>query len=501
MGEKYTALLERLQDVKNLENAGAILDWDMNTKMPPQGAEARGAQLSTISKIHHELFTADETLALLEAAAEELADADPDSDEARMIQVVRKDFDDARKLPAKFVAEFSALTVKAHQSWAEARANNNFAHFLPDLERIVEMSQQKAEYLGYDAHRYDALLQEFEPSLTTADVKGIFDGHKAQLIDLIQAVSEVADRVDDAPVHQAFDVVKQREFGEMVAAAIGYDFTRGRLDESVHPFSTSFSKNDSRITTRYDANWLNPALFGTMHECGHSMYEQGVGDSLDGTLLGNGTSLSVHESQSRTWENMVGRSKNFWHWAYPKLQAQFPGQFDDISLDDFYKAINKVSPSYIRVEADEATYNLHIMLRFEIEQKIIGGEVAVKDIPAMWNSMFNDFLGITPPNDSEGCLQDIHWSMGGFGYFSTYALGNLLGAQYYNQALKDAPSIPDDIRAGNFATLLKWQNANIHQHGRKFNTKELTQRITGEGINSQPYIDYLVAKFSDVYGL
>lgn len=501
MGEKYDALITRLADISNLDNAMMVLEWDLNTKMPEKGADARGQQLSTIAKIHHEMLVADETLALVDAAAAELADADPDSDEARMVQVARKDVTDARKVPASFVAEFAALEVKSHHAWANARENNDFSAFAPSLERIVEMSRQRAEYLGYDGHPYDALLQLYEPSLTTAEVATIFDGHKGGLIELIQAVSEVADRVDNAPVHQAFPIEAQRAFGTMVATAIGYDFERGRLDESVHPFSISFSKNDARITTRYDENWLNPALFGTMHECGHAMYEQGVADALDSTLLGNGTSLSVHESQSRTWENQVGRSRDFWTWAYPKLQEQFPGKFDGLSLDDFYKAINRVSPSLIRVEADEATYNLHIMLRFEIEQRIIGGDVAIKDIPELWNSMFNDFLGITPPNDTEGCLQDIHWSMGGFGYFSTYALGNLLAAQYYQKALADNPTMQEDIRAGKFSTLLRWQNENIHQHGRKFNTKELTQRITGGPIDSTPYLTYLTAKFKDVYGI
>lgn len=501
MGQKYDALLARLRDVNNLGQATAVLHWDMETQMPPGGAAARGAQMATLSRISHELFTSDETGQLLEDAAAEIDSAEYDSNEASMIRVVQQDYEDATKLPTDFVAEFTQLTSDAHHSWVEARAKDDFSIFESDLQRIIEMSRQKAEYLGYESNPYDALLQEYERSLTSAQVKALFDGHKQDLIDLVAAVSDVKDGVDDAMLHQDFPTADQRAFGEMVAQAIGYDFQRGRLDVSVHPFSTSFSKNDSRITTRYDEQWLNPALFGTMHECGHSMYEQGVSDDLEGTMLGDGTSLSVHESQSRTWENLVGRSKGFWQWAFPKLVEQFPAQFDGVDAESFYKAVNKVSPSLIRVEADEATYNLHIMLRFEIEQAIIKGDIPVKQIPEAWNSMFNEFLGVTPPNNAQGCLQDIHWSMGGFGYFSTYALGNLLSVQYYNQAVQDVPSIPDDIASGNFGTLLAWSNENIHRHGRKYDTNELTKRVTGEAISSTPYIAYLKQKYSEIYGL
>ncbi|MEM6527746.1 MAG: carboxypeptidase M32, partial [Chloroflexota bacterium] len=485
----------------NIGHAEAVLHWDMETQMPEGGAEARGSQLTTLSRIRHEMFTSDATGDLLEQAASEMAEADYDSKEASMIRVVQRDFEDETKLPTEFVAEFTGLVAKAHHSWVKAREASDFSIFQEDLGRIVEMSRQKAEYRGYDENPYDALLQEYEPSMTSAQVKALFDGHKQDLIDLVAAISEVADRVDDSVVHQPLPAENQRAFGEVVAEAIGYDFHRGRLDESVHPFSTSFSKNDSRITTRYDDGWLNPALFGTMHECGHAMYEQGIADDLEGTMIGSGTSLSVHESQSRTWENLVGRSMNFWQWAYPRLVEYFPHQFQQVDVTTFYRAINRVAPSLIRVEADECTYNLHIMLRFEIEQAIIRGDIPVAEIPQTWNDMFKEFLGITPSNDAQGCLQDIHWSMGGFGYFSTYALDNLLSAQYYNKALQDVPSIPDDIAQGNFETLLTWSNENIHQHGRKYDTNELTRRVTGEDITSKHYIAYLKGKFTDLYRL
>ncbi|MEL6271750.1 MAG: carboxypeptidase M32 [Chloroflexota bacterium] len=501
MGEKYEALVSRLKDINNIGQAEAVLHWDMETQMPEGGAEARGDQLTTLSRIRHEMFTSDATGELLEQAAGEMADADYHSNEASLIRVVQQDYEEETKLPTEFVAEFTGLVSRAHHSWVKARAASDFSIFAQDLGRIVEMSRQKAEYRGYDENPYDALLQEYERSMTSAQVKALFDGHKQDLIDLVAAIKDVADRVDDTVVHQPLPVENQRAFGEVVAEAIGYDFNRGRLDESVHPFSTSFSKTDARITTRYDDGWLNPALFGTMHECGHAMYEQGIADDLDGSMIGTGTSLSVHESQSRTWENLVGRSMNFWQWAYPRLVEYFPHQFQHVDVTTFYRAVNRVAPSLIRVEADECTYNLHIMLRFEIEQAIIRGDIPIAEIPQTWNDMFNEFLGITPPDDARGCLQDIHWSMGGFGYFSTYALGNLLSAQYYNKALQDVPSIPDDIAQGNFATLLAWSNENIHQHGRKYDTNELTQRVTGEDITSRYYIAYLKEKFGDLYGL
>ena len=502
MGEKYDALVKRLQDVHNLGRAAAILNWDMETQMPPEGAAARGSQLETLSRIHHQMFTADETAALLANAKSEVDTNDYDSVEASMIRVVEKDFEDATKLPTEFVAEFSALTAKAHHTWKHAREESDFSIFQADLERIVEMSRQRAEYLGYESDNpYDALLYEYESSLKTADVQAIFDGYRSELVELVAAISEVKDRVDDSPTRRDFDIDQQWAFSRFVSTAIGYDYDRGRIDEAVHPFSTSFSKHDSRITTRFNPQWFNTGVFGTMHESGHSMYEQGVADVLEGTMLGRGTSLSVHESQSRTWENLVGRSRGFWGWAYPKLQEYFTGVLDDVDVDTFYKAVNKVSPSFIRVDADECTYSLHIMLRFEIEQRMIKGDVAVKDVPDMWNTMFEEYLGLTPPNDSLGCLQDIHWSMGGIGYFSTYALGTILSLQYYNTAVAQVPSIPQDVTNGKFDTLREWLNTNIHAHGRKYDTRELTKRVTGSDIDSKPYMAYLTEKFSEIYGL
>lgn len=501
MGEKYDALCAHLKDIVNVNTAASILEWDQQVNMPAAASAARASQLATLARIGHEMFVSDTTARLLEEAAQEVADMPYDSEEASMVRVVKQDFDDEIKLPTELVGQLTEATALAHEIWAQARANNDFAAFRPALERVVELTVKKAECLGYQEHPYDALINEFERGMTTARVKEIFDEHKPALIKLIADIQQVADRVSDDVLRQEFDIEKQRAFGVEVVKAYGYDFSRGRLDVAVHPFETRFASNDVRITTRYNVNWLNPALFGTMHESGHAMYEQGVAASLDGTPLGRGTSLAVHESQSRMWENMVGRSKGFWQWALPRLQAMFPAEFGDVDLDTFYRAINKVQPSYIRVEADEATYNLHIMLRFELESEMVAGKLSIADLPKEWNDRFEAFLGITPPTDTLGVLQDIHWSSGLIGYFPTYALGNLLAAQYYAKAVEARPSIPDDIANGKFDTLRTWLNENIHQHGRKFTSDELTRRVTGESIQSHDYLTYLQTKFSEVYGL
>jgi len=501
MGEKYQQLATHLADIHNLNMAGAILSWDQQTHMPPGGAEARAAQLSTLARLSHELFTDTKTARLLDEAAGELDGADYGSMEASMVRVVRQDYEDATKLPSEFVAEQTRVTTLAHEVWAKARASNDFKSFQPTLERIVELARQQAEYLGYKDHPYDALLNLYERGMTTAKVREIFDGHKPQLVELIAAVGRNEGRVSDAALRQEFDIEKQRQFALDVVKAFGFDFERGRQDIAVHPFCTHFSRSDVRITTRFNQDFLNPALFGMMHEAGHGLYELGLDPSLDGNMLAGGTSLGVHESQSRMWENIVGRSRGFWSWALPRLKAIFPTQLGNVDLDTFYRAINKVQRSFIRVEADEATYNLHIMLRFELETELLAGQVKVADLPKVWNERFEAYLGIAPPNDTLGVLQDVHWSSGLIGYFPTYALGNLLAAQYYKQALAQHPTIPDEIAEGKFDTLLHWLRENIHQYGRKFTSDELTRRITGESIQSRDYIQYLQTKFGEIYGL
>ncbi|NWF69516.1 MAG: carboxypeptidase M32 [Chloroflexi bacterium] len=500
MAEKYQQLLARLADVQNLNKTAAVLGWDQQTQMPPGSAEPRAHQLELLARLSHEMFVSEETARLLQDAAAEVAGAPYDSVEASMIRVVQQDYDDQVKLPTSLVSEIARVTTLAHEVWAKARANNDFLSFRDTLEKIFDLAQQAAQHLGYKEHPYDALINQFERGITTAQVKQIFDEHKPALVELVHAIGKHDSAVSDALLHQDFDVEQQRKFSVEVATAIGFDFQHGRLDTAVHPFCTNFGREDVRLTTRFDPKYIGSALFGTMHEAGHGMYEQGSGAELEYTPLSGGTSLAVHESQSRMWENMVGRSKGFWQWALPKAQQYFP-QLARVDVDTFYKAINKVKRSFIRVEADEATYNLHIMLRFEIETGLLEGKIKVADLPEEWNARFESYLGVVPPNDTLGVLQDVHWSSGLIGYFATYALGNMLAAQYYNRALQAHPGIPDEIASGKFDTLLGWLRSNIHEHGRKYTSDELTRRITGESIQSRDYIQYLQTKYSALYGL
>lgn len=499
MGANYEALLAHLADIQNLDDAASVLSWDQETVMPEGGTQARAHQIATLSRIRHEMLISDKTPYLIEAASEEIDLNDYASDGVSMLRIAQSDYELAAKLPAKFVADQDLTYALAHEVWAKARAQNDFSIFEDTLKRIMDMARQEAAYRGYNEHPYDALLNKYERGMTASQVHSIFEAHRPALVDLIARIS-AAPQVDDSCLHLHFDIEKQKEFGLKTVQAFGFDFKRGIQAISVHPFCTNFSKNDVRMTTRFEENFLNPALFGLMHEAGHGMYEQGSADSLEGTILRGGTSLGVHESQSRMWENIVGRSKGFWSWALPQLKETFP-QLKNVSLDEFFKAVNKVSPSYVRVEADEATYNLHIILRFEIEKDLLSGELAVKDLPEVWRTRFTEYLGVTPPNDALGVLQDVHWSLGLIGYFPTYALGNLLSVQYYNQALKDCPTIPSDIANGKFDTLLTWLNQNIHQYGRKFTGAELTRQITGGDISPDAYVAYLNEKYSAVYGL
>lgn len=501
MGEKYQALLHHLMDIRNVNRAEALLGWDQQVNMPPGGAKGRASQVATLARIGHELLTDEKTDMLLKEAKLELGDLPYDSDEASTIRVMREDYRENTCIPADLVAEHAEATALGHNIWKEARAKNDFALFAPILTRILDLTRRMADYIGYPDHPYDALLGQYERGMTSKEVKHLFDEHKPPLVKLIAALKDRADHVSDAVLRRDYDIDKQRDFCVQIASAFGYDFNRGRIDVATHPFAITFNQGDVRITTRYNKNYLNPAIFGTMHEAGHAMYEQGVSPTLENTPMSRGASLGVHESQSRMWENLVGRSKGFWVWAYPQLQATFPESLADVSLDQFYAAINKVGQSFIRVEADEATYNLHIMLRFELELEMVAGNIPVENLPKEWNERFEAFFGIVPPTDTLGVLQDVHWSSGLIGYFPTYALGNMLAGQYYKRALHDHPEIPAEIERGKFDTLLKWLNVNIHQHGRKFTPAELTQRITGERIQSSEYMAYLQAKYGEIYGV
>ncbi len=497
---KIQRLKTLLGEVVDLQRAAAVLGWDQETYMPPGGAAQRGQQLATLSRLAHVKFTSDEIGALLEDLAPYAAQLDPDSDEARLIKVTRRDYDKATRVPPDLVAEMSRAASEGQVAWREARAAADFSKFRPYLERLVDLKRAYARLFAPYDHIYDPLLDDFEPGMKTAEVQAIFEALRPQQVELIQAIAE-RPQVEDGFLYQTFDEQDQWDFGVEVITCFGYDWQRGRQDKSAHPFTTSFGMGDVRITTRLDPNNLATALFGTLHEGGHALYEQGLDPALDRTPLARGASLAIHESQSRLWENLVGRSRAFWEFFYPRLQERFPAQLGNVSLEAFYKGINKVQPSLIRVEADEATYNLHIMLRLELEIALLEGSLEVKDLPEAWNERMQAYLGLTPPDDAQGVLQDIHWSMGALGYFATYALGNLISVQWWEAIQQDIPDLEDHLRRGEFAPLLTWLREKVHRHGAKFEPQELVRRVTGQGIQAEPYLRYLRTKYGEIYGL
>ena len=499
MEQRIQKLRSLLEEISDLNYISALLGWDQQTYMPPGGAEVRGNQLALVGRLAHERTTSAELGKLLDELIPYVTNMDPDSDDARLVKVTVHDFAKATRVPSTYIVAFAKATTLAQQAWKEARQKSDFAIFRPHLEKIVDLRRQYASFFPDFDHPYDALLDDFEPGMKTADVKVIFEDLRLKQLELIKAIA-ARPQVDNSFLHQPFDVTRQWKFGEEVITKFGYDWRRGRQDKSAHPFTTEFGINDVRITTRVDPEYLNSMLFGTMHECGHGLYGQGMAPNLERTGLDRGASLAVHESQSRLWENLVGRSLPFWEYFYPRLQEVFP-QLSGVPLVKFYQGINKVQPSLIRVEADEATYNLHIMLRFDIEIALLEGTMAVKDLPAIWNAKMDEYLGVTPPDDATGVLQDVHWSGGLIGYFSTYALGNLISAQLWEKINQDIPDLSEQIRAGRFEALLAWLREKIHRHGAKFEPQELIQKVTGARIDAAAYVGYLTKKYGEVYNL
>ncbi len=500
MQNKIKELKSILGEVSDLNYASAVLGWDQQTYMPSGGAEGRGRQLATLARLAHIRFTSDEVGQLLEDLEPYAEQLPADSDDARLIKVTRREYDKSTKVTSEWVSDFANETTLGQSVWEKAREKSDFSMFQPNLEKIIALRRQYAEFFAPYDHVYDPLLDDFEPGLKTAEVKEIFDNLRPKQVELIQAISEKP-QVDDSFIHLEFPDQKQWDFGEKVISDFGFDWNRGRQDKTAHPFTTSFGLDDVRITTRVITNLGGSALFSTMHEAGHAMYEQGFPASLGRTPLANGASMAVHESQSRMWENLVGRSYAFWTYYYPILQAFFPSQLGNVDLETFYKGINKVEPSLIRVESDEATYNLHIMLRLELEIAMMEGSLAAKDLPEAWNDRMNSYLGITPQNDRVGVLQDVHWSGGMIGYFPTYALGNLVSTQLWESIQKDLPDLEEQIAKGHFGELLGWLRDKIHRHGAKFEPQELVQQVTGSKIDAASYVRYLNKKYKAIYNL
>ncbi|PEN13545.1 carboxypeptidase [Longibacter salinarum] len=500
MSTALADLKSRLGQIEDLKAAANVLSWDQETYMPPGGAEARAYQLSTLQTLAHEKFVADKTGELLNHAEEEVNGADPLSTDASLVRVTRRDYERDRKLPASLVSEISKTVSEAKEAWKKARAADDFDIFAPLLRRIVELNVEKAEAIGYEDEPYDALLDEYEPGMRTATVVDTFRDLRDDLVPIVDAIAS-SEQVDNAVLHGTYPIKQQKSFGQSVIRDLGYDFDRGREDVSAHPFTTSFSIGDVRLTTRYDESFFPAAFFSTLHEAGHGLYEQGIDPSLDRTPLADGTSLGMHESQSRLYENLVGRSRTFWSHYFDDLQNAFPEAVGDTDLDTFYRAINRVEPSLIRVESDEVTYNLHIMLRFELERGLIDGRIDVDDLPDLWREKMNDYLGVVPETDADGVLQDVHWSLGAIGYFPTYALGNLMSVQLMNTIREELSDVDGDLANGRFGPLLDWLRENVHEHGRKLTAPQLLERVTGEGLSADPWIEYVRSKFGDLYDL
>jgi len=493
-------LRRRLREIADLDAVGAILSWDQATYMPKDGAEARSRQGALISRLSHERMTDIELGRLLDGLAGYAESLPGESDEARLIAVARRDFEKAIKVPVDLVERWSALCSAGYDVWKRARPNDDFAAVRPYLEKQLDLSREYAALFAPYRHIIDPLIDNLDEGLTWDVVQSLFSQLRRQLLPIVEHVCGQPP-ADDACLHAGFPEAAQVDFSLAVARAFGYDLDRGRLDETAHPFCTKFSAGDVRITTRVRSDDLGDALFSTLHEAGHALYELGVAPELAGTPLGRGTSMGVHESQSRLWENVVGRSLDLWRHFYPALRKSFPSALADVPVETFHRAINKVERSLIRTDSDELTYNLHIIVRCDLEVELLEGRLAVKDLPEAWRGRYRSDLGVSVPDDRNGCMQDVHWYSGAIGgAFQSYTIGNVLSAQFYAAALRAHPEIPQEIAAGEFGILRAWLGQNLYRQGRKFGADESVRRATGEGMTIEPYIAYLREKYGALYG-
>lgn len=485
--EKLKQLSAEIFDLRSIMQ---LLAWDQEVHMPRGAAPDRAYQLSTLSTIIHQKETAKELGELLHQAEQESVLSVEDR---ALVRVMKRSYEQSTKLPEAFVAEFTKLTSQSVQAWAEARQKSDFAIFAPLLAKVVEMTKQQTEYLGYEKHRYDALLDLYEEGLTSDDVEKMFVRLKEPLIGILQKAKEKWNA--DFDFHTPFDEREQMNFSRRVLEKIGYDFNRGREDKSPHPFTEAMGHNDRRVTNRYKPNYID-FIFSALHEGGHGLYEQGISEKIARSALDTGVSLGIHESQSKFWECMIGSRYEFWENFYPELQAAFPVQMKDISLDDFYLRIHKVEPSFIRVEADEVTYNLHILIRFEIEKALMEDSITIAELPEAWNAKYKEYLGIEVPNDALGVLQDIHWSHGSIGYFPTYTLGNLGAAQIWHAYTDSDPDWKTTLRSGNSKKILTWLTEHMYQYGSIYQPKELMKKVTGEELNATYWLGYVREKYT-----
>ncbi len=491
-------LKKEFSEITRLNYIRSLLGWDEQVNLPKGSFGARAEQNALMSKIVHERLISDKIGKLIKEA-EKLSDLN--LIDSATLREAKRDYEQEVKLPTELVEEISKTSSHGYIKWVEAREKNDFSIFQPLLEKLIELKIQVAEKLDTHPDPYSTLIDLYEPGATYDWIANIFNKSKQNLNRIIQKLNTSSDKPDFSILTQKWNVNKQWDFSMEVIKGLNYDLNKGRQDKSVHPFTTSLSSSDTRFTTRIDEDFFSPCIFGSIHECGHALYEMGFMEEIHDSVLADGVSMGIHESQSRMWENMVGRSMEFWKYWYPILKKSFPNNLKDKNVNDFYRSVNTVQPSLIRVEADEVTYGMHIILRFELEKDIIEGNVRVSELPELWNEKMEKLLGITPPTNSDGVLQDVHWSGGSFGYFPTYFLGNLYGAQFYNTALKQQPLLPNKYENGNFSSLLAFLRENIHQYGRIYQARDLVKRVTGEDLNPDYFIEYLEKKFYPIYNV
>jgi carboxypeptidase Taq len=479
----------------------SLLGWDQRTYMPRRGAQHRGEQTALLSGMAHDMAVDKRIGELLAAVEGSDLLKDPDSPAAANVREIRHAYDQETKIPKDLVEALSRARTAGYQAWVEARRASSFKLFLPHLEKLVGLERQKADALGWKNTRYDALLDTFEPGATAAQVESVLSPLGKELSDLVGRIVAAGRRPRAEIRDNDYPIAAQEALGRAAAAAIGFDFAAGRLDVTAHPFCSGIGPGDTRLTTRYNPRSFVESLFGVLHEAGHGLYDQGLKPRHYGTPMGDAVSLGIHESQSRMWENFVGRSRAFWRFFFPRAQRAFPAALRDVSLDEMYFAVNEAKPSFIRVEADEVTYNLHIILRFELERALIEGKLRAREAPGAWNERFRKLFGLTPPDDARGCLQDVHWSEGYFGYFPTYTLGNLYAAQFFAQARRELGDLDEQFARGKFRPLLLWLRTKIHSQGMRYRAARLCREVTGRALSARPLLEHLRAKFAPLYGL
>lgn len=504
MGNAYAELVSELRQIATLSSIGAVLGWDERTIMPHKGAAHRGDQSAMLATMVHARFTSPKVGDLLAAAAEEVKGKDPSSVEAANVRETRRKYERQKKLPSSLVEEISKTTVMSEQAWAGARKANDYAAFKPWLSKMYDLKRQEIACYGFETEAYDAVLEDYEPGEKALNLRKVFEGLRGPLVELVGKIGEASKRGRAAPMEvltRKYPKDGQERFARQAAAAIGFDFEGGALAVSTHPFCSGIGPGDVRMTTRYNENYFGDAFFGVLHESGHALYEQGLPTEHFGTPAGEAISLGIHESQSRMWENLVGRSRSFWQHFMPALRAEFPESLRGVSDDEWYRAVNDVRPSLIRVESDEATYNLHILLRFELETAMLEKSLGVDDLPGAWREKMKKYLGIEVPTDAEGCMQDVHWSAGLIGYFPTYTLGNLYAAQFFAQARADLGDLDAMFARGEFAPLLGWLRNNIHAWGQRLRAPELVQKVTGKPLSAEPLLAHLRHRAAEVYGV